>query len=86
MKRLSLSNSNFLSSVAASLRVSSEKEMQQVRMSLFPSLMCSAAKIGDMETIQMLKNDGGDYTVEDVSLPLNLFPCYFQYSCVCLVM
>ena len=67
MKRLSLSNSNFLASVAASLRVSSETEMKQIRMSLFPSLMCSAAKIGDMETIKMLKNEGGDYTVEDVT-------------------
>ena len=36
-------------------------------MSLFPSLMCSAAKIGDMDTIKMLRNEGGDYTVEDVS-------------------
>ena len=28
----------------------------------------SAAKIGDMETIKMLKREGGDYSVEDVSL------------------
>jgi len=27
-----------------------------------------AAKIGDMETIKMLKREGGDYSVEDVSL------------------
>ena len=43
--RLSLSSSTFLSTVAAAMRASSEAEMKQIKSALFPSLMCSAAKV-----------------------------------------
>ena len=68
MKRLSLSDNNFLTTVAASLRVSSNTEMDQIKQSLFPSLMCSAAKLGDLDTLAKLRREGGDYSVEDVSI------------------
>ena len=67
MKSLSLENNSFLTTVAASLRASSNTEMDQIKQSLFPSLMCSAAKLGDMETLAQLRREGGDYSVEDVS-------------------
>ena len=70
MKRLSLSDNNFLTTVAASLRVSSNTEMDQIKQSLFPSLMCSAAKLGDLDTLAKLRREGGDYSVEDVSIIL----------------
>merc|ERR1711892_40270 len=31
----------------------------------FPSLMCSAAKLGDLKTLARLRREGGDYNVED---------------------
>ena len=83
MKSLSLENNNFLTTVAASLRVSSNTEMDQIKHSLFPSLMCSAAKLGDLETLAQLKKEGGDYSVEDVStliVPIKRRACFHSFS------
>ena len=63
--RLSLSSSTFLSTVAAAMRASSEVEMKQIKSSLYPSLMCSAAKNGDIAAIKTLKEEGGNYNIPD---------------------
>ena len=63
--KFSLSNSSFLQSVADAMKVSTEAEIQLIKASLFPCLLCSAAKEGNFESIKKLKEDGGDYSMTD---------------------
>jgi len=39
--------------------------MKQIKSALFPSLMCSAAKNGDIDSIKSLRQEGGNYSDMD---------------------
>lgn len=65
LTKFSLSNSTFLQSVADSMKASTEAEIHLIKASLFPCLMCSAAKEGNFQGIKKLKEDGGDYSMTD---------------------
>ncbi|XP_074547509.1 60 kDa lysophospholipase isoform X2 [Halichoeres trimaculatus] len=72
--KLALSDSRFIQVIAKSLSISCKEELEAIRDALTPSLACAAAKIGDIEAIEALKDMGsnlflGDY---DGRTPLHI--------------
>jgi len=57
-KQYSMKDGEFVQSVAKSLRVGSQKEMNSVRRALLPILLTCAAKAGDFDTIKQLVEQG----------------------------
>ncbi|XP_047193577.1 60 kDa lysophospholipase isoform X2 [Scophthalmus maximus] len=75
--KLCLSDSRFIQVIAKSLSVSCKEELEAIRDALTPPLACAAAKIGDIEALQALKEMGtnlclGDY---DGRTPLHIAAC-----------
>ncbi|XP_027130952.1 60 kDa lysophospholipase isoform X2 [Larimichthys crocea] len=75
--KLSLSDSRFIQVIAKSLRVSCKEELEAIRDALTPPLACAAAKNGDIEALEALKEMGsnlclGDY---DARTPLHVAAC-----------
>ncbi|XP_058470658.1 60 kDa lysophospholipase isoform X3 [Solea solea] len=75
--KLCLSNSRFIQVIAKSLSVSCKEELQAIRDALTPPLACAAAKIGDVEALEALREMGtnlclGDY---DGRTPLHVAAC-----------
>ncbi|XP_008330661.1 60 kDa lysophospholipase isoform X1 [Cynoglossus semilaevis] len=75
--KLCLSNSRFIQVIAKSLSVSCKEELEAIRDALTPPLACAAAKIGDTEALEALKDMGtnlclGDY---DGRTPLHIAAC-----------
>ncbi|KAM6912880.1 60 kDa lysophospholipase [Xenentodon cancila] len=75
--KLCLSNSRFIQLIAKSLSISCKEELEAIRNALTPPLACSAAKIGDIEALEALKEMGsnlclGDY---DGRTPLHVAAC-----------
>ncbi|XP_069391207.1 60 kDa lysophospholipase isoform X3 [Paralichthys olivaceus] len=75
--KLCLSDSRFIQAVAKSLSVSCKEELEAIRDALTPPLACAAAKIGDIEALEALKEMGtnlclGDY---DGRTPLHIAAC-----------
>lgn len=56
-RSLSLSDSDILSRMAKFLHISSSQEMVQLRDTLFPPLVCTAAAGGDVILLQNLKDN-----------------------------
>ena len=52
---LSLLDFELISKVSEALHLSSSEELVQLRGALYPSLMCSAAKSGDIDTLEKLR-------------------------------
>jgi len=59
-KEFSMQDGEFVQSVARSLHVGSEKEMNSVRRALLPILMTCAAKAGDLDSIKTLIKQGAN--------------------------
>ncbi|CAJ1073660.1 kDa lysophospholipase isoform X3 [Xyrichtys novacula] len=75
--KLVLSDSRFIQVIAKSLSISCKEELEAIRDALTPPLACAAAKIGDIEAIEALKDMGsnlclGDY---DGRTPLHIAAC-----------
>ncbi|KAL3049158.1 hypothetical protein OYC64_008603 [Pagothenia borchgrevinki] len=75
--KLCLSDSRFIQVIAKSLSVSCKEELEAIRDALTPPLACAAAKIGDIEALEALKEMGsnlflGDY---DGRTPLHIAAC-----------
>lgn len=75
--KLCLSDSRFIQVIAKSLSISCKEELEAIRDALTPLLACAAAKIGDIEAIEALKEMGsnlclGDY---DGRTPLHIAAC-----------
>ncbi|XP_057715082.1 60 kDa lysophospholipase isoform X4 [Corythoichthys intestinalis] len=75
--KFTLSDSRFIQVVAKSLSISCKEELEAIRDALTPSLACAASKIGDIETLETLKEMGsnlclGDY---DGRTPLHIAAC-----------
>ncbi|XP_022045064.1 60 kDa lysophospholipase isoform X1 [Acanthochromis polyacanthus] len=75
--KLCLSDSRFIQVIAKSLSISCKEELEAIRDALTPPLTCAAAKIGDIEALEALKEMGsnlclGDY---DGRTPLHIAAC-----------
>lgn len=75
--KLCLSDSRFIQVIAKSLSISCKEELEAIRDALTPPLACAAAKIGDVEALEALKEMGsnlclGDY---DGRTPLHIAAC-----------
>ncbi|XP_029315969.1 60 kDa lysophospholipase isoform X2 [Cottoperca gobio] len=82
--KLCLSDSRFIQVIAKSLSISCKEELEAIRDALTPPLACAAAKIGDIEALEALKEMGsnlclGDY---DGRTPLHIAACEGHFKLV----
>ncbi|XP_041809759.1 60 kDa lysophospholipase [Chelmon rostratus] len=74
---LCLSDSRFIQVIAKSLSISCKEELEAIRDALTPSLACAAAKIGDKEALEALKEMGSNFSLGDYDgrTPLHIAAC-----------
>eukprot|EP00731_Ephydatia_muelleri_P027331 Em0019g204a len=60
-----LRDSKLLQTLASTLNLRSHKELQHLRHSLMPPLLCAAAASGDLDTLKELYSQGGDLNQRD---------------------
>ncbi|XP_053365814.1 60 kDa lysophospholipase isoform X3 [Clarias gariepinus] len=63
--KLTLSDSRFIQVIAKSLSISCKEELEAIRDALTPTLACAAAKIGDIEALEAIKEMGANMSMED---------------------
>ncbi|XP_034531677.1 60 kDa lysophospholipase isoform X2 [Notolabrus celidotus] len=63
--KLNLSDSRFIQVIAKSLSISCKEELEAIRDALTPPLACAAAKIGDIEALEALKDMGSNLCLGD---------------------
>lgn len=63
--KLALSDSRFIQVIAKSLSISCKEELEAIRDALTPPLACAAAKIGDIEALEALKDMGSNLCLGD---------------------
>ncbi|KAK9533639.1 hypothetical protein VZT92_008745 [Zoarces viviparus] len=75
--KLCLSDSRFIQVIAKSLSISCKEELEAIRDALTPPLACAAAKIGDIETFEALKDMGSNLFLSDYDgrTPLHIAAC-----------
>lgn len=75
--KLCLSDSRFIQVIAKSLSISCKEELAAIRDALSPPLACAAAKIGDIDTLEALKEMGSNLCLEDYDgrTPLHVAAC-----------
>lgn len=75
--KLSLSDSRFIQVIAKSLSISCKEELEAIRDALTPTLACCAAKIGDIEALEAIKEMGTDLSMADYDgrTPLHIAAC-----------
>ncbi|KAL7873198.1 hypothetical protein AOLI_G00122690 [Acnodon oligacanthus] len=75
--KLSLSDSRFIQVIAKSLSISCKEELEAIRDALTPALACAAAKIGDTEALEAIREMGGNLSMADYDgrTPLHVAAC-----------
>ncbi|XP_047677514.1 60 kDa lysophospholipase isoform X2 [Tachysurus fulvidraco] len=75
--KLTLSDSRFIQVIAKSLSISCKEELEAIRDALTPTLACAAAKIGDVEALEAIKEMGANLSMEDYDgrTPLHIAAC-----------
>ncbi|ROL51910.1 60 kDa lysophospholipase [Anabarilius grahami] len=75
--KLSLSDSRFIQVIAKSLSISCKEELEAIRDALTPTLVCVAAKIGDIEALEAIREMGSDLSLADYDgrTPLHIAAC-----------
>ncbi|XP_050989141.1 60 kDa lysophospholipase isoform X3 [Labeo rohita] len=75
--KLSLSDSRFIQVIAKSLSISCKEELEAIRDALTPTLVCVAAKIGDIEALEAIREMGTDLSCADYDgrTPLHISAC-----------
>ncbi|KAL2095470.1 hypothetical protein ACEWY4_010189 [Coilia grayii] len=75
--KLSLSDSRFIQVIAKSLSISCKEELEAIRDALTPTLACAAAKIGDIEALDAIREMGSSLSMEnyDGRTPLHIASC-----------
>ncbi|XP_028994394.1 60 kDa lysophospholipase isoform X2 [Betta splendens] len=63
--KLCLTDSRFIQVIAKSLSISCKEELEAIRDALTPPLACAAAKIGDIEALEALKEMGSNLCLGD---------------------
>ncbi|KAK7141899.1 hypothetical protein R3I94_011556 [Phoxinus phoxinus] len=76
-KKPKLSDSRFVQAIAKSLSIKTDEELGAVRDALTPTLVCVAAKAGDIEALEALKEMGSDMIMADYDgrTPLHVAAC-----------
>uniref|UniRef100_T1J509 asparaginase n=1 Tax=Strigamia maritima TaxID=126957 RepID=T1J509_STRMM len=71
---ISLEQVNFMSTLGQILNISDSQQMNSVKSILFPSLLCDAAKRGDIQNIELLRQFGADISAQnyDDRTPLHI--------------
>ena len=64
-QKLDVDGRDLIEQVAKSMNLSSGKEMSVLRKVLFPSLICSAIYIGDLDKLKVLKAYDADFNAGD---------------------
>lgn len=72
--KFSFEDKGFIHTVSKALGIASSSEMKMLRSALAPVLLCSAARLGDLDWIKQLVKDGCDVNAADYDLrtPLHL--------------
>ncbi|XP_030641905.1 60 kDa lysophospholipase isoform X2 [Chanos chanos] len=75
--KLSLSDSRFIQVIAKTLSISCKEELEAIRDALTPTLACAAAKIGDIEALEAIRDMGGNLCMGDYDgrTPLHIAAC-----------
>ncbi|XP_005159008.2 60 kDa lysophospholipase isoform X3 [Danio rerio] len=75
--KLSLSDSRFIQVIAKSLSISCKEELEAIRDALTPTLVCVAAKIGDIDALEAIREMGTDLSMADYDgrTPLHIAAC-----------
>ncbi|XP_042564549.1 60 kDa lysophospholipase isoform X2 [Clupea harengus] len=75
--KLSLTDSRFIQVIAKSLSISCKEELEAIRDALTPTLACAAAKIGDIEALDAIREMGSSLSMEDYDgrTPLHIASC-----------
>ncbi|XP_063058970.1 60 kDa lysophospholipase-like isoform X2 [Engraulis encrasicolus] len=75
--KLTLSDSRFIQVIAKSLNISCKEELEAIRDALTPTLACAAAKIGDTEALDAIREMGSSLSMEDYDgrTPLHIASC-----------
>ncbi|KAM8921190.1 60 kDa lysophospholipase isoform 2-T2 [Pelodytes ibericus] len=82
--KISLRDSKFIQVVAKSVGVSCKEELEAVRDALTPALACAAAKTGDINALEAIRDMGGNLSSEDYDgrTPLHVASCEGHYTVV----
>ncbi|XP_047013639.1 60 kDa lysophospholipase isoform X12 [Ictalurus punctatus] len=82
--KLTLSDSRFIQVIAKSLCISCKEELEAIRDAMTPTLACAAAKIGDVEALEAIKEMGGNLSMEDYDgrTPLHIAACEGHFKLV----
>ncbi|XP_066536753.1 60 kDa lysophospholipase isoform X2 [Hoplias malabaricus] len=74
---LTLSDSRFIQVIAKSLSISCKEELEAIRDALTPTLACAAAKIGDIEALEAIREMGSNLSMADFDgrTPLHVAAC-----------
>lgn len=75
--KLCLTDSRFIQVIAKSLSISCKEELEAIRDALTPPLACAAAKIGDLDALEALKDMGSNLSLGDYDgrTPLHIAAC-----------
>uniref|UniRef100_A0A3B1IV50 asparaginase n=1 Tax=Astyanax mexicanus TaxID=7994 RepID=A0A3B1IV50_ASTMX len=75
--KLTLSDSRFIQVIAKSLSISCKEELEAIRDALCPTLACAAAKIGDIEALEAIREMGSNLSMADYDgrTPLHIAAC-----------
>ncbi|KAL7862084.1 hypothetical protein SRHO_G00135250 [Serrasalmus rhombeus] len=75
--KLTLSDSRFIQVIAKSLSISCKEELEAIRDALTPTLACAAAKIGDTEALEAIREMGSNLSMADYDgrTPLHVAAC-----------
>uniref|UniRef100_A0AAY4A7V7 asparaginase n=1 Tax=Denticeps clupeoides TaxID=299321 RepID=A0AAY4A7V7_9TELE len=75
--KLTLSDSRFIQIIAKSLSISCKEELEAIRDALNPTLACAAAKIGDIEALEAIREMGSSLSMADYDgrTPLHIAAC-----------
>uniref|UniRef100_A0A3Q2ZQR9 asparaginase n=1 Tax=Kryptolebias marmoratus TaxID=37003 RepID=A0A3Q2ZQR9_KRYMA len=82
--KLCLSDSRFIQVIAKSLSISCKEELEAIRNALTPPLACAAAKIGDIEALDALREMGSNLCLGDFDgrTPLHIAACEGHFKLV----
>ncbi|XP_070697848.1 60 kDa lysophospholipase isoform X2 [Pempheris klunzingeri] len=75
--KLCLSDSRFIQVIAKSLSITCKEELEAIRDALTPPLACAAAKLGDIDALEALREMGGKLFLADYDgrTPLHVAAC-----------
>ncbi|MEE6493838.1 hypothetical protein FKM82_016951 [Ascaphus truei] len=82
--KISLRDSKFIQVIAKSVGIGCKEELEAVRDALTPALACAAAKTGDINALEAIRDMGGNLSSEDYDgrTPLHVASCEGHFTVV----